>query len=220
VKGLSLFKCSSDCGALYFGSGVATESRSNFTRLKGAWADGEGYAVALHQQGASSSTSASFLLVAECHTGHAVIWRDGGTAQLTRCSFLDNPFPVGVVGHWAGDAQTIVLACFIKNTNLCAQKAVEPNGREFFHGSVLVDSCLYAGTVPAVTLSFIPTGVQVSHTSTELEFNTASQLPTCRGPTGGFQQTKMVWNDVVDDIEVVTVHRPSPSPPPGQVRVG
>jgi hypothetical protein len=62
--------------------------------------------------------------------------------------------------------------CFFWDTKL--------SGSEFYQGSVLVDSCLFAGEVESTT-RFNMTGIQVGFTSTEIKLNTASLMRTCGG---------------------------------------
>jgi hypothetical protein len=71
-------------------------------------------------------------------------------------------------------------SCYFMNTKL--------RGDRFDSGSVSLDSCLFAGEVQS-TASFTLMGVQISFTSTEVEFDTASQLPTCAGVAGLPAQT-------------------------------
>jgi hypothetical protein len=84
---------------------------------------------------------------------------------------------VGAIVHVYASVQDVLVFCYFVSTNL--------KGNWFDRGSVLVDSCLFAGAVPAMSVSFRLTGVQISYTSTRISFDTASQLPTCGG-NGGF----------------------------------
>jgi hypothetical protein len=79
---------------------------------------------------------------------------------------------VGAIAHsWSGaTVQTRLESCYFINMKL--------RGDRFYAGSVVVDSCLFAGEVES-TMSFIPTGVQIGFTSTEISFDTASLLPLC-----------------------------------------
>jgi hypothetical protein len=92
--------------------------------------------------------------------------RDEGSADFRQCLFVDS---VGASAHLS-PGQTRLESCYFVNTKL--------RGNPFYAGSVLLDSCLFAGEVQS-TESFIPTGVQFGFTSTEIKFDTASLLPLC-----------------------------------------
>jgi hypothetical protein len=173
LKGLSVFVCSSECGALYECVRV-TAAASNLTSLMGEWNSRSGYAAAIWLDGLleESSTNGSFLLIANCSGGYGCFFKDSWNASsFRRCNFVDNS--VDAIAHepWA-TSQTIMESCYFANTNLI--------GWWFLAGSVLVDSCLFAGDVQS-TASLILTGVQISFTSTGIKFDTASLLPTCGG---------------------------------------
>jgi hypothetical protein len=131
-------------------------------------------AAALSQEG-SSSTGASFLLITGCSLGFGCFHRWlGDAATFLQCSFVSNS--IGAIGHNSASAQDVVRFCCFVDTNL--------KGSLFNSGSVLVDSCLFAGAVPAMPGSFIMTGAQIGYTSTGISFDTASLLPTCGGIAG------------------------------------
>jgi hypothetical protein len=88
--------------------------------------------------------------------------------MFRQCLFVDNS--VGAIAHFSLEAgQTRLESRYFINT--------ESRGGRFDAGSVLVDSCLFAGGVQPAA-SFIPTGVQISFASIEISFDTASLPPT------------------------------------------
>jgi hypothetical protein len=169
LKGLSLFECSSDYGALYDYLVRAATTGSNLTSLGG---EAGGYALitgAILQDGSGVSTNGSFLLFARCSGGYGCFVKYDGSAVFRQCLFVDNS--VGAIAHLSGPPQTRRESCYIFNTKL--------RGDRFDVGSVVVVSCLFAGEIQPMPASFIPTGVQISFTSTEISIDTASLLPLC-----------------------------------------
>jgi hypothetical protein len=180
LKGLSVFDVSSAEGALSNAMARARASGSNLTSMRG-WGVHPAGVGALHQFGIlpGVSTNLSFFLLANCSGGEGCFVKGQGSAIFRQCLFVDNP--AGAVAHVSGATmQTRLESCHFVNTRL--------RGGRLLDGSVLVDSCLFAGEVQSLA-SFILTGVQISFTSTEIEFDTASQLPTCGGVAGLPAQT-------------------------------
>jgi hypothetical protein len=167
TRGLSLLDCSSEFGALCDWDGVrAVTTKSNLTSMKG----GSGMTGTMYQTGSGVSTNGSFVLVVKCGGGYGCFAKYSGSAAMFRqCFFVGS---VGAIVHFSYGAtsQTRLESCYFVNTKLM--------GERFYAGSVLVDSCLFAGKVQS-TVSFIPTGVQISFASTEVSFDTASLLPFC-----------------------------------------
>jgi hypothetical protein len=151
-----------------------TVSGSNFTNLEGNWGS-DAWAAALDHDDRGSSTNASFVLIAGCSEGKGCFgnwW--GNAAAFRHCSFVNNS--VGAIAHdWAW-WRDVLMFCYFVSTNLI--------GGWFGGGKVLVDSCLFAGAIPAMPESFKLKGVQIGYTSTRISFDTASLLPTC-GRIGG-----------------------------------
>jgi hypothetical protein len=166
LKGLSLFDLWSAFGALRDHGVRAVASRSNLTGLKG----GSGLTGTMYQEGRGVSMDGSFILFANCSGGWGCFVRYDGSAVFRQCLFVGNS--VGAIAHCTSltTSQTRLESCYFINTKL--------RGDWFMAGSVLVDRCLFAGEVQS-TVSFISTGVQISFTSTEMSFDTASLLPLC-----------------------------------------
>jgi hypothetical protein len=169
LAGLSVFDSSSWYGAICDQHVWATASCSNLTNLKGEWGSDAGRAAVIYQ-GGRASLNGSFLLFANCSRGYGCFCKSGGNATFWHCVFLDNS--VGAIAHFFDASQDLVGSCYFVNTGL--------GGSLFDAGTVLVVSCLFAGEIPS-NASFILTGIQVSFTSTEIKFDTASMLPTCGG---------------------------------------
>ena len=133
----------------------------------------------MDEDGWGSSTNWR-LLIAHCSGGFGCICENSRrSTRLRQCLFVDNA--VGAIAHSSHQAaQHLVESCWFVNTNL--------RGTAFWAGSVWMDSCLFASEVQS-TARFVPTGVQIGFTSTEISFDTASLLPTCGGiglpPTPG-----------------------------------
>jgi hypothetical protein len=180
LKGISVFDCSSGEGAVCGDETREDVSWSNLTRLRGEWGLFTPRAAALYRFGSEGSTDGNFLLFANCSGGYGCVYEWSGVAAVFRqCSFVDNA--VGAIAHSLQDGEEdLVISCYFANTNL--------RGSLFESGSVLVDSCLFAGEVQS-TAEFILTGVQVGFTSTEICLDTSSLPPTCGGvgvpPTAG-----------------------------------
>jgi hypothetical protein len=102
--------------------------------------------------------------------------------------------------HTAG--QTRLVACSFADTKL--------EGGMFLGGSVMVDSCLFAGVVPTMPVRFSSTGTQFNFTTANISFETASMIATCGGIAGitqAFQETKGVGDEITDEIKQVSVHK-------------
>jgi hypothetical protein len=169
LKGLSLFDCSSEYGALCDWKARAVTSRSNLTSLKGDWSKYTPVTPAIYQYGSGVSIIGSFLLFANGSGGYGCFVNEEGSAVFRQCLFVGNS--VGAIAHLEGATnQTRLESCYFVNTKL--RRDV------FAAGSVLVDSCLFAGEVQSAE-GFKATGVQISFTSTEISFDTASLLPLC-----------------------------------------
>jgi hypothetical protein len=169
LKGLSLFDCSSAYGAIYDWHVRANTSSSNLTSLKGEWG-GAGLTGAVFQCGSGASTNGNFILFAKCRGGCGCFVKSDGSAVFRQCFFVGNS--VGAIAHYSsgGTLQTRLESCYFDNTKL--------RGDRFDAGSVLVDSCLFAGEVQSAE-SFTMAGVQISFISAEISFDTASLLPLC-----------------------------------------
>jgi hypothetical protein len=211
-KGLSVVACPSKWGAVGEESGTQGEvSECNFASLVGSMVGSEYQGAAALGQGgnARSSTSANCLLFVNSARARGCWWCDlAGEAKFEACSFVDNL--ISAITFWNYEPRVCVRSCYFKETGVVYNWGSTVSGG----ARVTVEACLFVGAVPSMPTRVTLTGVQVSFTSTEIEFNTASMLPTCRGLTGIFGETRMNWNDPVDDIEQVTVHRPSPTNPP------
>jgi hypothetical protein len=169
LKGLSLFDRSGEYGAIYENGVRAVTSRSNLTNLKGEWHGFHGPVTGAIYQ-VSVSTNGSFLLFANCSGGYGCFVKVAGSAAFRQCLFVGNS--VGAITHdsvWATDP-TRLESCYFLNTRL--------RGESLMAGSVLVDSCLFAGESQSMAIVTL-TGVQISFTSTEISFDTASLLPLC-----------------------------------------
>jgi hypothetical protein len=173
-KGISVFDCDSTYGALDYLSARATVSRSNLTDLDGRWGS-SAWAAALVQYLYGSTTNASFVVIADCSEGEGCFanWC-GDAAAFRHCSFVNNS--VGAIMHRLASVQDVLMFCYFVSTNLSSSL--------FDSGSVLVDSCLFAGAVPTMPVSFTLTGVPIGYTSTRISFDTAWLLPTCGGIRG------------------------------------
>jgi hypothetical protein len=101
-----------------------------------------------------------------------------------QCLFVDNA--IGAIAHTSlAASEDRIEMCYLCNTSV--------RGGVFAAGSVVASDCLFASEVPSMPESFIPTGVQVSFTSTVISFDTISLLPMCGGvaglPTGTQRET-------------------------------
>jgi hypothetical protein len=180
VKGLAVSNSTGGNGALDDHSVHAVVSDCNFTGLVGDGGRNEyvgwpAYASALYQE--QSGTNASRSLFRNCTGGNGCFYAKSGNAStFSCCSFVgcDN-----AIAHAAeAPVEDVCEACFFDGTRL--------RGNRLLAGSVLLDGCLFAGEVPAFDAGFNTTGDQVGFTSTALEIDTASLLPTCGGVVTGF----------------------------------
>jgi hypothetical protein len=121
-------------------------------------------------------------------------------ATFESCSFVDNA--VMAITFYQYRPQVLVKACYFEGTD-----AVRNWDTGSGSGWVTMEACLFAGDVPSMLTRVTLTGVQFAYTSTEIGFNTASMIPTCggiAGPTHVFEETMLVWGDIVDEIEVIS----------------
>jgi hypothetical protein len=174
LKGLALVECSSTFGTIHYQDIETVVSTSNFTCLGAELVDLRSSRGVIFQTWFESpcTTNGSFLLFANCSDGDGLFLKwSGDVAVFVQCSFVSNA--IGAIAHFGGgDGRDLMKFCYFANTNL--------SGYAFREGSVLLDCCLFWGEVQS-TGGFVPTGVQAGFTSTEISFETASLLPTCRG---------------------------------------
>jgi hypothetical protein len=174
LKGLSLFDCLSCRGAVYDNEVRAVKSGSNLTSLRGE----SGLTGAVYQGGSGGSMDGSMLLLANCSGGCGCFVKEGGSAVFRDCLFVGNS--VGAIAHFMPWDTLHYTSGAMNETRLesCCFINAKLRGDTFMAGSVLVDSCLFAGEVQTAG-RFITTGVQIGFTSTEISFDTASLLPLC-----------------------------------------
>jgi hypothetical protein len=202
-QGLSVVACPGVWGAVSQEHGVQGKvSECNFTKVVSSLAAGPTayWAAALNQGGDYAvSTNATFLLFVGCDLGKGCWHSDEiGPAFFQSCSFVDNP--IAALALWEYWSQVLVRMCYFKGTDVVQNWNGQDNGVV----KVTLDDCLFAGEVPTLPTRAALSGVQVSFTTTEMSFNTASLLPIGRGATDIFEETRVVWNDVVDDVKVIT----------------
>jgi hypothetical protein len=188
--------CSTRWGAVSEEKGTQGKvSGCNFTDLAG---DASRYAncgaAALNQGGNNlSSTDAIYLLFVGCGNARGCWYCDQpptgapiNVATFERCSFVDNSIAAIAIEN---QAQVRARMCYFKGTTVV-------HNWGYGSGWVTVEACLFAADVPLPMGNATLTGVQITSTSTEISFNTASMILTCGGiaeQTDGFEETKLVW---------------------------
>jgi hypothetical protein len=121
----------------------------------------------------SAWTNASYLLIAKSDgTVGCFYGLDWKGVTLRQCHFVDNS--AAALAGELSSGECRVEFCYFQDTDLGW-----PSSWSSWWGPVVVESCLFADAVPPFDADILVTGVQVSFTSTEVSFDTASLMPIC-----------------------------------------
>jgi hypothetical protein len=171
VSGLNSFDCATRYGGTVYENLVSRMrlSECNFTSQKADKV--AGVATGIYQSGTSSSTTANFTLFQNC-AGPSVFYEASGNgASFLQCIWAacDYAFEHGILGV----AVDTCVECYFDGTRV--------RGNSFYHsGMILLVDCLFSADYSS-TVGVATTGLVFTFTSTAIEFDTASLLPTCGG---------------------------------------